>query len=101
MAAGITAGRVGFDPDGTGNLSDLRSRVLTEACQKEVQRQIEETADGEGMKGTKVKVVFQSEETEGIRKVTISGGYEDLQQKEAGAGADFTETLGNLSDQQR
>ena len=65
------------------NLSDLRSRVLTEACQKEVQRQIEETADGEGMKGTKVKVVFQSEETEGIRKVTISGGYEDLQQKEA------------------
>ena len=43
----------------------------------------EETADGEGMKGTKVKVVFQSEETEGIRKVTISGGYEDLQQKEA------------------
>ena len=63
------------------NLSDLRSRVLTEACQKEVQRQIEETADGEGMKGTKAKVVFQSEETEGIRKVTISGGYEDLQQK--------------------
>lgn len=56
------------------NLSDLRSRVLTEACQKEVQRQIEETADGEGMKGTKAKVVFQSEETEGIRKVTISGG---------------------------
>ena len=54
-----------------------------EACQKEVQRQIEETADGEGMKGTKAKVVFQSEETEGIRKVTISGGYEDLQQKEA------------------
>ena len=51
------------------NLSDLRSRVLTEACQKEVQRQIEETAEGE--------------ETEGIRKVTISGGYEDLQQKEA------------------
>ena len=63
------------------NLSDLRSRVLTEACQKEVQRQIEETAEGEGMKGTKAKVVFQSEETEGIRKVTISGGYEDLQQK--------------------
>ena len=56
---------------------------MTEACQKEVQRQIEETADGEGMKGTKAKVVFQSEETEGIRKVTISGGYEDLQQKEA------------------
>lgn len=40
------------------NLSDLRSSVLTEACQKEVQRQIEETADGEGMKGTKRRLYF-------------------------------------------
>ena len=66
------------------NLDDLRSRTISEAYKKEIERQITELASGEGMEAVSVQVQPAKENAAEIQKVTIrthaSGSSENVQQ---------------------
>ena len=66
------------------NLDDLRSRTISDAYKKEIERQITELASGEGMEAVSVQVQPAKENAAEIQKVTIrthaSGSSENVQQ---------------------